>query len=287
MSLYVNNELISPEIIETEAQRLRPDYEQAITDLQGKEKEDQLFRWARENVIEAALLRQGARRTIKISDKELKTAMEEVYTNCGGREAFDQQLKSNCQSESNVKDSVRQDLQYHKLMNDIVKSTKPATDQQAQEFFEANPEMFIKPEMVRASHIVLHHDSNPDKQKAITELKLMIKRINNDEASFDDLASANSDCPESAGDLGFFARGQMVQEFEDIAFNMEVDELSDIVETEFGFHIIKLTDKKQEEACSLDEVKDSIKEKLFNDNQQKAVEDFIDQEKSKANIEDR
>ncbi len=105
--------------------------------------------------------------------------------------------------------------------------------------------------------------------------------------SFEESAGENSDCPENSGSLGSFARGTMVQEFEDVVFNLEPGQSSDVFTTQFGFHIAKVTDKKSSIACELADVKEIIVRELRQELEQKAIDNFIDSERKKAVIEDK
>lgn len=119
-------------------------------------------------------------------------------------------------------------------------------DEELRAHYEANKEEFQKPERVKASHILV--DS---KEKAMVVLEEIQKGT-----SFEEAASQYSSCPskERGGDLGFFGRGQMVPEFEEAAFNMNIGEISEPVETQFGYHLIKLDEKEDGGVFELDEI---------------------------------
>lgn len=103
-------------------------------------------------------------------------------------------------------------------------------------------------DQVRASHILLMYAGSArstatrTKDEALNEINALKDQVNNG-ADFAELAKANSDCPsgQQGGDLGFFGRGMMVPEFDQAAFNMEVGTVSDVVETDFGYHILQRT----------------------------------------------
>jgi len=114
--------------------------------------------------------------------------------------------------------------------------------------------------------------------KALNELK--------QGALFEMVAAKYSDCPDNGGDLGFITKGQMVEEFEDVVFNMDVGEISDIFRTRFGFHIAKVYNRKPAIVPPLEEVKDRIVEKLKEQMRREAIEHFVDGLKSQATIEE-
>ena len=107
------------------------------------------------------------------------------------------------------------------------------------------------------------------------------------EADFGEMARKHSDCPENGGDLGYFGRGRMVAEFENVVFAMEPGQISDVFKTEFGYHIAVVTDKKPDMPCPLEDVRELIVRELKAQAGQKALEKFIDREKAKAVIEEK
>ena len=249
--LYVNNEKIEQSQIDAEVERLRPNYENYFaTDDPDKKAEyaAQLEKWSRENVIERVLFAQIARcRFADIEDDQKRV---------------------------------------EKLIESISSDAPKPMVEQAQQYYNENQPRFISNEMVRASHIVKHPSpqTNPDQLKE--QMHQLLWEIRNND-SFDKVASEHSDCPENAGDLGYFYRGQMVPEFEEVVFNMEVGDISNVFQTQFGFHIAKVTDKIPSGPVPFEQVKQNIMNELAEELRQKAVEDFIDAAKLNAVIEEK
>ena len=131
-----------------------------------------------------------------------------------------------------------------------------------QSFYDSHPEHFKEPERVRASHILIKSkpDAGPvEKEERRKTLEAVKKRLDQGE-DFGVLAKQFSQCPsaEKGGDLGYFERGKMVKPFEDEAFSMNLGEVSDIVVTSFGFHLIKVADKKPERIIPYEESKETV-----------------------------
>ena len=163
-------------------------------------------------------------------------------------------------------------------------STITPTDKEIKTYFEENSSEFQQPAQVKASHILISIDKKAtEEEKSTAKLKLEnIKKEIMQGADFADMAKKHSQDPGSknkGGDLGFFKRGTMVKPFEQAAFSMKKNELSDIVESSFGFHLIKVTDKKPEKKSTLDDVKEkiifSIKQTKAQAQTQKAALDFM------------
>ena len=145
------------------------------------------------------------------------------------------------------------------------------SDKDAEEYYNANKEQFVTGDSVNASHILV------DSEEKANEL---LAKINAGEISFEDAARENSSCPSKAngGNLGDFGKGQMVPEFDEAVFAMEVGEISKApVKTQFGYHLIKLNDKKESETMPFESIKDEIKEGLLGEKRRAAYDSKINQ----------
>lgn len=155
--------------------------------------------------------------------------------------------------------------------------TVTATEEDAKKFYEENKEKFVRPMTVTASHILVDTEEKAD------EIYVAIEGGKD----FAEAATEFSSCPskERGGDLGPFGKGQMVPEFEEAAFAMEVGKVSSPVKTQFGFHIIKLTDKTEEGTSPYEEVKAQIEQQLVIMGQNDAYFKKVDTLKSKYTVE--
>lgn len=160
---------------------------------------------------------------------------------------------------------------------DKVISEVSVTDKEAEEYYNANKDMFNAGGKVSASHILV------DSEDVANEVAEKIKGG----LSFKDAAAEYSTCPSSAegGNLGQFGRGQMVPEFEDAAFSLEIGALSEPVKTQFGYHLIVVNDKIETEVPSFDKVKDMLKAQLLQEKQNQRYMSFAEELKSKYPVE--
>ncbi len=188
---------------------------------------------------------------------------------------------------------LRNGIKYKKLIDSKIAGKAKVTDDDAEKYYNDNKEKFKNPDLCRASHILITPDEiqvktdpNAAKAKAKAKIEELLKKLKTDKADFATLAKANSACPSSAkgGDLGFFKKGQMVPPFEKAAFSMKPGEISDVVETQFGFHIIRTEERKEAGITPFEEAKADVKETLLQEQQRKYSEEYFDSLKSKANI---
>jgi len=161
---------------------------------------------------------------------------------------------------ADLKEQVGFKLRVDALMEAEMGQAK-VTEADAKLFFDQNPQHFTQSEQVRASHILLGKRgiTDSDYPAELEKIKAAQARLNDGEA-FAEVAKAVSTCPSSAegGDLGFFGKGQMDPAFEQAAFELEVGQTSDIVKSSFGYHLIKVTDKKPAGSTPFEEVKEDI-----------------------------
>lgn len=159
-------------------------------------------------------------------------------------------------------------IEYLVLSLDAVAKNETVSDEAVKNYFEEHRDEFGQSEERRASHIlisVLPDASGDVKQAARDKAEGILEQVRQDSEQFSEITKEHSDDPGSAaqgGDLGFFGRGVMVKSFEDKIFSMQLDEISDVVETDFGFHIIKLTAIKEGKHPDLEEVREQIEKKL-------------------------
>lgn len=142
------------------------------------------------------------------------------------------------------------------------------SDDEAKSFYDNNPDQFISQEKVKASHILV--DSKDEMDKIYNDIK-------SNKISFEDAAKKFSKCPskDNKGDLGFFQRGQMVKEFDEVAFQMNIGDIESNVKTTFGYHIILLTDKTGKGTMDYNTVHPQIKKYLLTQKQNKAYLDKV------------
>lgn len=232
----------------------------------------------------------AAAKDVKATDDEAKAEIEKIKKNFPNEDAFKQQLKQANQTEEKLQKLVKEGLQQRKWIESKIADQVKITDADAEKFYKENIKQFEQPDQVRASHILfLVPQGAPDDEvkKKEAAAQAAYDRAKKGE-DFTTLAKELTEEPngkESGGDLNFFTKEQMVPEFANAAFDLKVGEISKPVKTEFGYHVIKVTDKKPAGTVPLEEVKPQLTAYLKSQKQQSAVQDLIAKLKSDAKIE--
>jgi len=254
------------------------------------ERRDEVYRKALEQLVTYTVLSQETRaRKVNVTDAEIESGIQQMRAQFPNEEAFKKALESRGMTIDKLKADTRIDISINKMVEAEVSTQAPPTDAQVREFYDKNPDKFKQDEAVRASHILFRVDETADaetKKKAMDQAQSVLKQAR-DGADFAELAKKHSadGSAQQGGDLNFFTRGQMVPPFDQAAFAMKPGEISDIVTTQFGYHIIKVTERRPAAAVPFEQVSGRIKEFLTDQQKQEKADAFIQSLKERAKIE--
>ncbi len=253
------------------------------------ERRDEVLRGALDQLITYSVLKQeAATRKFAVADTDVDAQVASMQKQFPTQAEFDKALSARNTTVEQLKADARVDMAINKMMEAEVAGAVAATDADAKDFYDKNPDKFAQPESVRASHIlIMTKDADEAGKKAArTKIDGVLKRAKAGE-DFAALAKENSQdgSASQGGDLGFFGRGRMVPEFDQAVFALKPGEISEVVSTQFGYHIIKLTEKKAGSTVPFDQVKPQVVEYLSNQKKQQRVDSFINEAKKRAKIE--
>lgn len=215
-----------------------------------------------------------------IKDQISEQAQQAGQGDIGRNEAFEQALEQAELTEEELRQDIREQLPIQLVQEEVVGEVQP-TEDEIQAFYDENKEIqFATPEQRCISHILF----NNDQQQRAEEVKQQLQ----DGGNFGELAREFSQDPgskEEGGELGCQGEGSFVPEFEEAAFNADEGEVVGPVETEFGYHLIKVTETRPAETAPLEEVKPQIREQLAQEEQFTEFENWLEEEKERRNIE--
>lgn len=282
LAAKVNGEEITLAELNNIYSRLPPQTQAAV------KKQDVLDQMINEKLLMQAAKKQG----LSVNQSEVDAFLTNLLTQSGlTKTEFNSRLALQNITEKMVYDEIYKQLLITQLYQKEIIDKSDVSQSAIQDYYNANIADFKTSEEVKASHILICYDksyackSNLTKQEAYDKLEAIKAQATS--ANFADLAKENSQDPSSGngGDLGFFGKGAMVKPFEDAAFALKVGEISDVVETEYGFHLILLTDKKAATVLTLDEVSSEIKQTITSTGQQDAFKVYLEGLKAAATID--
>lgn len=211
---------------------------------------------------------------ITITDEDVNTELTKYIEQYGGQGAFDQALASSGYSIEDIKKNVKMNLTMVKLLEPGI----TITDDEMKQYFTENKSSFNQSEQVRASHILVATEETAKE----VESKLAAG------GDFAKLAAEYSTDPgtkDKGGDLGFFGKGEMVPEFENVAFALEPGKVSEPVKSDYGYHIIKVVEKKAAQEATFEGNKDEVKEAVLQQKLPSAYETWMQEQYTKYKIE--
>ncbi len=217
---------------------------------------------------------EAKKQKVSVSASELNKEIDNLKESYGGEEAFNQALESN----NTTLAVLKKDLQNYLTIKKLLTPEISITDDEMKAYFEENKDSFAEAEQVKASHILV----------ADEKTALEVKQKLSDGGDFAELAkeySTDEASKEQGGELGYFSKGTMVTEFDDVAFTLAVNQISDPVKTDYGYHIIKVEGKKDAKEANYDENKAEIKETLLSQKIDSEYSTWIEKKKKSYNIE--
>jgi peptidyl-prolyl cis-trans isomerase C len=227
-----------------------------------------------EGMVERVILL-GAAREANISPSTEEVERELLRLRAGySADRFNEVLAQGQMSLADLKNKTAARLTIEKLFQEQVYPRVAVTEDEIRNYYEQHSADFEQAEQVRAAQIVV---------KTAQEARNIQQQLRAGK-SFDELARKYSLSPDarSGGDLGFFSRGQMPRQFEEVAFRLKVNQVSDVVSTEYGFHLFKLLAKSQARKRPLSEVKRQIEQKLNGEKREQGQEEYVKMLRSKA-----
>jgi len=285
----VNGAAITQDVFDGELARIKGNIAAA-----GKSLDDSqlplVIEQVMENIIGSELLYQESRKSgIEINETQINEEWEKVKKQFSSEAELQNTLNQMNISEDIVKNHIEHGLAIQQFINENFNQKISVSDTEAKAYYDTNPDTFKQPPQVKASHILIKFDSNANesqKKASREEIRKIQDRVKKGE-DFAALAREFSQCPSSSegGDLGYFSSGQMVKPFEEAAFALNPGDVSDIVETQYGYHLIKVTDKKDESILEFDNVKSQLQAALKRSKVNENLGHYVAQLREEANVE--
>lgn len=281
---------LAKEAMAYERQRLLQFYSQHMPQEQLQQQMPSINQKAVDQAIGAYLLMQQANKLdLPVTEDDIDTRLERIQQDVGGPDELTRRLAAQNITEKDFRDNLRQGAKVDALIAKTTAGLPDPTEDQIRAHFDAHRDEYTRAERVLAQHILITPESDTDHAKDTALATIQDLRVQLDNgADFADLAAAHSHCPsgkQSGGSLGWFSRGMMVPEFENAVFNMANDELSQPIQTSFGFHLIKKTDTEAAAPADFDESRESIRDFLRHNIRGEALTAYVNELREKADVQ--
>jgi len=282
--LVVNGQRIDDAILQSEFSQIKAYFEN-LGNVSCCERDEEFRGYAKQNVIARALLAQEAlRNRPKSPDSEVDAAVAKLVEEYGGESRFFAATGATADQMHLVRHDVEVDLRV-KGMLDQLAADVVADEAALRKFYNDHQASYMTPEEVRASHILKAPKRGEARAGAYEELRKLRGELQSG-ADFESLAKKHSDKADEHIDLGFFKRGELAEEFETVAFSMKVGEISPVFVSPFGFHLIKLTDRKPSKPIPFEQARKQVEEHFREQHRQEKTRELVERLKQTAVVEE-
>jgi len=272
----INGEVIYASELEREITAVARQYNIDLNSEQGRKQRDEIARVVLDQMIEQRLILQEARRRNALAgEQQVDAAIEDIKKNFPSEGEFQLALDQRGLTLNDLRDRLRTNLTVQNLQAQVSKAT--VSEDEIRKFYQDNRKEYDRPEQVRVRHILVETDA---------EARFVLARLARGE-KFEDLAKQLSRDPgskEQGGDLGVVARGQLVPEFEQAAFALQPGQVSKIVKTQYGYHVIQGIQRQAAQPNTLAEVREQIRRQLLGKKQEADFTTWLRQVKQGAQI---
>ncbi len=206
------------------------------------------------------LLHEAEQESFSVCDEEYEAALLDIIDIVESCDELEETLTVNGMPALQIERLIRNKIIVKKFIQSICAKDICITEDDIKAFYEEQREYFFREPEVRASHILVR-GVNPESEAKIKQIRAQVKTAED----FIKRSNTCSDCPSNSkcGDLGFFSRGTLLKEIEDIAFSLKINEISEPFQTHYGYHILMVTDRHEKGFIPLHEIKDSLKARLI------------------------
>lgn len=242
-------------------------------------------------IVEKLVRAKVEQENVTVDSDEINERIGEIESQLPEGARLSQILLNQNMTMASFREQLREQLKLEKVLRAHVDHDFDVTGAQVREFYDENVEQFFREqETVRAQHILIgfdDDDTDAEKAEKLAKIEELRKSIVDDGVDFAKVAEDHSSCPSFAdgGSLGAFGRGQMVASFESVAFEQPVGEVSEPVETDFGYHLILVEERNPSRTVPFEEVEDRIRNALIQQQQQEANQQFVQKLSEEAEIE--
>lgn len=286
MAILINDQRIDDALLGHEFAGIKSYYEQ-LGNVSCCERDEEFRGYARRNIISRVLLAQHAMNTMPPTPAgDVDAAFEKLKQDHGGELQFYAQVGATPEQADTIRRDIDVNLRVERMVDDLVAKMPAPDEAELRQVYEENLPRFTAAEEVRASHISKAPPRGEQRQEVFELFRDLRRRLKEGSGDFDALAREHSDRGQEQIDLGFFRRGDLPEEFEAVAFSLDVGELSPVFISSVGYHILRVTDRKPARPQPFDEVRPQVEELLRQQRRQQKANELVADLQKTARIED-
>lgn len=284
MAMVINGQRVEDDVLNAEFSNIKS-YFESLGNVSCCERDPEFRGYARENVVARVLLAQEAQRALPPTPAaDVEAALDKLKEEHGGEQRFLMMIGAAPDQLDIIRRDLEADLRVRRLVDNLVAEDPAPSEAELRKYCRQHIDRYQTAEEVRASHI-LKASRGEKRHEAYEELRGLRRQLQ-DGADFESLARAHSDKGDEHIDLGFFKRGELAEEFEIVAFSMNVGEISPVFATPFGYHLIKLTERKPATPMPFDDVRDAVLEQMLSERKQEKTRQLVKELQARAKIEE-
>lgn len=285
MALIINGERIDDEIIEAEFREIKGFHERTLQ-IACCERDPEFRALAKENITSRALLGQESRRRYpEVAEEDIDTRLAKLIEEAGGEAEFYFKIGIPVADKAVIRDNLAGGVRLDKTLQAIYEPEPVPTDADLRAAYETSTELYLTPEEIHAAHITKSLQGAKSRDEVFQAMRDIRRQLLNG-ADFMKTAEEHRADEQQQIDLGWFKRGEFMEEFETIAFSMNEGEISPVFNTQLGFHVCTVTGRKPAVPRPFEAVKEDVKTRLLEEYRDQKFNAFLEELKAAAKIED-
>jgi parvulin-like peptidyl-prolyl isomerase len=285
MPLIINGEEIDEDIIEAEFRQIKGHYERTLQ-VACCERDPEFRGYAKDNIISRTLLNQEAlARFPEVADEEVSARLQKLIADAGGETQFYTNIGLVAKDEAAIRPNVANGVRLDKMLSDIYQPEPEFTDSELQAWHQSHLHLFMTEEQIQAAHITKSLQGAQSREEIFKHLRSVREELLAG-ADFLEVAERERGGDQQQIDLGWFKRGEFMEEFEVIAFSMRIGEVSPVFTTQLGLHLCTVLGRRSPKPMSFEESKPHVQRRMIDEYRDQKFNEFLEQLKSAAVIED-
>ncbi len=283
MPLIINGEEIDEDIIEAEFRQVKGHYERTLQ-VACCERDPEFRGYAKDNIISRALLNQEAQKRFpEVSEEEVTSRLQKLIEEAGGETRFYMNIGLVSKDEVAVRPNVANGVRLDKMLAEVYQPEPEYSDAELRAWYDTHLDRFLTDEQIHAAHITKSLQGAQSREEIFKHLRQVRAELQAG-ADFLTVAERERGGEQQQIDLGWFKRGEFMEEFEVIAFSMNVGEISPVFTTQLGLHLCTILGRKSPEPRLFEEAKEEVRQRMLDEYRDQRFNSFLEELKAAADI---